>query len=66
MLLAGALAVQTRGNAYPVLQAGQNVLEVLLHCLGAAWQVDDQGLAAQHADAAARHPPPGGAPAAAW
>ena len=56
MLLAGALAVQTRGDAYPVLQAGQDVLEVLLHGFRTARQVDDERLAAQYTGGAAQHP----------
>lgn len=44
-LFAGALAVQPGGNAHPVLQAGQDVLQILFHGLGAAGQVDDEGLA---------------------
>ena len=36
MLLAGALAVQTGGDADAVPEAGQDVLEVLLHGFRAA------------------------------
>ena len=49
-LFAGALAVQTGGNAHTVFQTGQDVLQIFLHGLGAARQVDDERFAAQHAD----------------
>lgn len=48
MLLAGALAVQTGGDADAVPEAGQDVLEVLLHGFRTARQVDDERLAAQY------------------
>ena len=47
MLLAGALAVQTGGDADAVLEAGQDVLEVFLHGFRAARQVDDERFTAQ-------------------
>ena len=46
-----------------MFEAGQDVLQILLHGLGAARQIDDEGLAAQDAGGAAEHPARGDAQA---
>ncbi len=45
-LFAGTLAVQPGGNAHPVLQAGQDVLQIFLHGLGLPGRLTMSGLAA--------------------
>ena len=44
--MACTFTVQTGGDAQPMFQTGQDVLQIFLHSFGAARQVDDERFAA--------------------
>ena len=54
--MACTFTVQTGGDAQPMFQTGQDVLQIFLHSFGAARQVDDERFAAEDAGCTAEHP----------
>ena len=61
--MACTFTVQTGGDAQPMFQTGQDVLQIFLHSFGAARQVDDERFAAEDAGCTAEHPARGDAQA---
>ena len=54
--MACTFTVQTGGDAQPMFQTGQDVLQIFLHSFGAARQVDDERFAAEDTGCTAEHP----------